>query len=1360
MLDFLKVKYKINKDSSITVWPCFEVKTKMTDLMVRGGAFYAIWDERIGMWSKDEYVAFDLIDNEVWNFLENLKTKLGTERTYIPLTLKDFDSNKLVEWKKYLKSCPDKFVDLDSRVTFADQKVTKKDHVSKRLPYSLSDGPTPNYDLLMSTLYSDEERDKLEWAIGAVFTGDAAKIQKFIVLYGEGGTGKSTVLNIIQQLFEGYYATFEAKSLASNSAQFALEQFKSNPLVAIQHDGNLSRIEDNSKLNSLIAHEPLIVNEKFKSQYESRFSAFLFMGTNKPVMITDAKSGIIRRLIDVRPTGKTLDYDDYIQATNAVKFELGAIASHCIEKYEEMGISAYNKYRPTEMFGATNDFYNFVYDHYDEFISEDYITLKHAWTLYKEYAEETKMQYPFNMRVFKAELRNYFDRFDERLVLASGDRPRNVYRGFRADKFVIHEDVFVDDEKEPEQIEAEADLKEDRAKSWLDLKCTVSSLDYILADCPAQYAKEDGSPEVPWDFVTTSVRDLVTTRLHYILLPDNHIIIDLDLKDENGNKSMERNLEFASKFPPTYAEFSKSGNGLHLHYIYNGDIKKLERLYADDVEVKVFSGKAALRRRLSYCNDLPIATISSGLPLKGDKPAMLDTEGIKNELMLRKLIENCLNKKHHGYTTPEVNYIYTELENAYKKGFRYDVSDMRKRIRAFALESTHQPKQCLRLVGKMKFKSKDYEVVDLNPEESDRVVISFLDKQPDLYEENNKTDSQKPLVIFDIEVFINLFLICWKFLNDGDQVYSMINPTPQEVSDFIEKYRLIGFNNRAYDNHILYARIIGNSIPQLYSISQDIIGDKFSGYGPAYKISEADIFDICKTKQSLKKWEIALAQKGLLVHHKELGFRWDKPVPEDKWDLVIEYCKNDVIATEAVWNANQEDVKARQALSKLSGLSINERNRAHAARIIFGLNKHPRLVYTDLATGRRSDGTKDVVCFPGYEYKREGFDHNDYISKIITGKSIYKQYDPGEGGFVYAEPGMHYNVALLDIASMHPSSIIALNIFGEYTNRFKEIVDARLAIKHKDTEKLKTVLNGALADAIGSDEDMDILADALKLVINSVYGFTTATFDNPFKDPRNEDNIVAKRGALFMVDLKEEVQKRGFTVAHIKTDSIKIPNATPEIIEFVMDFGKKYGYNFEHEATYERMCLMNDAVYIAKYDDKGKRNKGGKDAGKWTATGKQFQVPYVFKTLFSHEDIVFDDLCETRSVSTAMYLDMNENLKEGEHNYIFVGRVGQFCPIKPGCGGGELLREGKEEGNFGAVNGTKDFRWLESEVVRSLRKEKDIDVTYYQRLADKAIEEMSEFGDFESFVNGGVYDYVNAVPFMNAPEVSDNAEYI
>lgn len=326
---------------------------------------------------------------------------------------------------------------------------------------------------------------------------------------------------------------------------------------------------------------------------------------------------------------------------------------------------------------------------------------------------------------------------------------------------------------------------------------------------------------------------------------------------------------------------------------------------------------------------------------------------------------------------------------------------------------------------------------------------------------------------------------------------------------------------------------------------------------------------------------------------------------------------------------------------------------------------------------------------------------------------------------------------------MHPTSIIELNLFGSYTKKFEDILKARLLIKHKDFDKAKRIMNGALAPYLESEDQAADLAQALKIVINSVYGYTTATFDNPFKDPRNVDNIVAKRGSLFMINLKHEVQERGFRVAHIKTDSIKIPDATPEIIQFVMDYGKKYGYNFEHEATYERMCLVNDAVYIARYNDEGhtyKLSTGEKLETRWTATGTQFQVPYIFKTLFSGHALRFEDMCETKAVSAGdLYLDMNEGLPEGEHNYIFVGRVGSFCPIKDGCGGGELFR--MKDGRYYAAAGTKGYRWLEAETVKNLGKEKDVNEAYYKTLAEEAIKTIDKFDSFKSFVDTSVtYD--------------------
>ena len=445
----------------------------------------------------------------------------------------------------------------------------------------------------------------------------------------------------------------------------------------------------------------------------------------------------------------------------------------------------------------------------------------------------------------------------------------------------------------------------------------------------------------------------------------------------------------------------------------------------------------------------------------------------------------------------------------------------------------------------------------------------------------------------------------------------------------------------------------------------------------------------------MKKWEIELDS-----HHQELGLPWDLPVSEELWPKVAEYCVNDVVATEAVWNARQQDFIAREILADISGLSVNDTTNKHTTRLIVGTDPNPqsKFLYTDLST-----------IFPGYKFE--------------FGKSTYKGEEVGEGGYVYSEPGMYKEVALLDIASMHPNSAINLNIFGPYTKNFKELVQARIFIKHGDYDEAGKLFDGKLKPYLKDKDQAKTLAYALKIAINSGYGLTAAKFENKLRDPRNIDNIVAKRGALFMVDLKEAVQKRGYTVAHIKTDSIKIPNADDEIIEFVQEFGKKYGYTFEHEATYDRLCLVNDAVYIAK----------DKADGHWTATGTQFQVPYVFKTLFSHEPIIFKDKCETKTVTSALYLDMNENLGEDKHDYHFVGRAGQFCPIKPGCGGGLLMRE--KDGKYYAAGGTKGYRWLESEEVKNLGKEDDIDIKYYLDLVDDAVAAISEYGDFEWFIS-------------------------
>ena len=168
-----------------------------------------------------------------------------------------------------------------------------------------------------------------------------------------------------------------------------------------------------------------------------------------------------------------------------------------------------------------------------------------------------------------------------------------------------------------------------------------------------------------------------------------------------------------------------------------------------------------------------------------------------------------------------------------------------------------------------------------------------------------------------------------------------------------------------------------------------------------------------------------------------------------------------------------------------------------------------------------------------------------------------------------------------------------------------------------------------------------------------------------------------------------------------------------------------------------------------------------------------------------------DDMRETFETKTALYLDMNEKLpdvsayeaefdkledkyKKGKlsdttfesecaklhplieagHNYKFIGKVGEFCPVKPGKGGGVLYWE--KDGKYNAAAGTTGYRWLESEMMMAPGNEENIDRSYYNKLVDDAVETISQYGDFEWFVSDDPVPPESVKPdFMNIPEIDE-----
>lgn len=1411
------------------------------DLMIRGGKFYAIWDPNKNIWMTNPKTVQRIVDADIDAYIERRSKEDAAHEKESAFTTK---KNELVRsymrnyssgsWNKFLKyvdSLPDTYHQLDEKLTFKDDVTTKKDYSSKRLNYNLADGDISAYEELVSTLYAPEERAKFEWAIGSIFAGDSKKIQKFIVFHGPMGTGKSTIMNLIEKLFggyrNGYCAKIDAQALVGGNVGFALTPFAKSPLVGIDQDSKLSRIEDNTILNQIVSHDTLQINQKFKDLYESSSSCFLFMGTNEPVKITNSKSGVIRRLIDVEPTGNTISPEShYEELVRQMDFELGAIAKHCLDVYKRMGRTYYSKYVPRRMMMRTDPFFNFMMDNADFFRQHDhgvdenggisdYITGKMIWEMYQSWCNDSGMDYKLKRFQVWDEAKSYFEHFEERKkVVTPGDSViylRNVYSGLKESKF-----KQVDLQKEAEKNAAKEEAKDASISCpvWLEMKAQHSLLDDILQDCPAQYGDE--KPKLYWKDVKTKLKDLDTSKTHYVKMFEKMIQIDLDKKNEKGEKDFLLNVQAIVKLglPPTYAERSKGGQGIHLAYWYDGNPDDLMRIIEEDVEVKVQIGDSALRRRVSQCNNIPVAHISSGLPLRRKK-AVINDFALKDARHLHNKIMMALRKEVEPKATrTSMMYIRDTLKEAQEKGIAYDFTQLDNMIYSFAANSTNSKQFCLDIYKDLKLRWPD-EPIALIEDPKQQIL-------------QTKWAQDASIIIFDVEVFKNLFMLVYKELGPHKKCIVMINPKPYELEPLFNM-KLVGFNNRGYDNFIVWAAYKGYSNMQLYDLSHEIIvGGNRNPDRDAVNVSYTDIYDYCSKKQSLKKWEVEINRKreaqiekakallaeghsmkdiseavdlpedylacyldGTLgiIGHKELDWPWDKEIPEELWDEVARYCKNDVLATEQVWLETQSDFKAREILADISGGSVNDTTNQLTAKFIFGNDREPwkQFVYPNLKEK-----------FPGYRFE--------------FGKSYFGDELIGEGGRVYANPGMYHNVKTFDVASMHPSSIIAENGFGPYTQRFKEIMDIRIAIKHKDFEAAKKMLDGKLAPYLDDPAQAKQLSFALKIAINSVYGLTAAKFQNKFKDPRNIDNWVAKRGALFMETLRLKVQKMGATVVHIKTDSIKIADPTPEVEQFILKYGKEWGYNFEVESIYERICLVNDAVYIAKCSNDP---ENGDEAGHWTATGAQFQHPYVFKSLFSKEPIKFVDLCETRSVKTDMYLDMNEakpsveaeekefdkiqktlkklgcgvDIQTGRlvisdavkpedkekatelikrldiltetiangHDYQFVGKTGSFCPIISGKGGGKLLRKGTD-GKYGAVAGTKDYRWLDSEWVREHKYDRFIDMSYFKELADVAIETISVYGNFELFVSDDAFSNAKIDPSGQGATINSEDE--
>ena len=185
----------------------------------------------------------------------------------------------------------------------------------------------------------------------------------------------------------------------------------------------------------------------------------------------------------------------------------------------------YDSYIPKAMMTVTNSFYNFMQELYAAMDGKDGICMKDAWYMYKGYCEEANVYKPLPRNKFKEEICLYFHEYYERYYTEDGTRVRGYLK-----------DIKVGMLNGEEGSTEEAPAKKTEGSKWLDFSDhTTSVFDEDCALCPAQYATTNETPALAWKSVKTQLKDLDPTKLHYVKVPVQHIVIDFDLK-KDGKK--------------------------------------------------------------------------------------------------------------------------------------------------------------------------------------------------------------------------------------------------------------------------------------------------------------------------------------------------------------------------------------------------------------------------------------------------------------------------------------------------------------------------------------------------------------------------------------------------------------------------------------------------------------------------------------------------------------------------------------------------------------------------------------------------------------------------------------------------------
>lgn len=413
----------------------------------------------------------------------------------------------------------------------------------------------------------------------------------------------------------------------------------------------------------------------------------------------------------------------------------------------------------------------------------------------------------------------------------------------------------------------------------------------------------------------------------------------------------------------------------------------------------------------------------------------------------------------------------------------------------------------------------------------------------------------KEKVFFDIEVYYRNAFVVFKDINK--KLLKVFHNNFVGLEAFVKDKVLVSYNGYFYDDHILHAMMDLRTPEQIKALNDRIIGGEKLKI-KNYKYESLDCFQqIDPGYPSLKKIEGNLGKKIL---ESSVSFDIDRPLTDDEYMDVLDYCMYDVDILIEVYKLREKNYfQPKASLVQMLGNENASKWNTTTLSANLLLSK-PLPKWSDIRVPNEMLELVPPDVAELWKTKQKG---------SVTVREFDNEIVFGFGGLhsQSTKKKRFENVHNLDVASLYPSIIVNHNILGTATQKYKEILEERIRIKHTDPPKQA----------------------GLKLILNSVYGLLKSEYSLLY-NPKASTTVCAI-GQSILYDLSKRLAPT-CEIVQINTDGVAFIPHTDDYKQIWKEW--ESDYNLVLEEDYFPLFIQRDVNnYIAVEKDGSPKLKGG-----------------------------------------------------------------------------------------------------------------------------------------------------------------------